>query len=231
MTNQKKRPTNEVNRAYTFLRDKTINFGFPPGVRINEVKLASSLKMSRAPVREALNRLVVNGLVKFEPGRGFFCRKLSVREVAELFEIRSDFELSAIRAICNKASNDEINLLYEKWKLVEAEESLLSIDSLVDVDESFHMDLLRLAKNSERIKFMENINERIRFVRQINLETESRRKKFVGEHTKIMRAIIQRDSEKAVSLMNYHLGIDSQDLESNIREGLSRIYSENVGLS
>lgn len=231
MTTQKKRTINEVERAYTFIHEKTINFGFPPGQRINEVKLASDLKMSRAPIREALNRLVVNGLVSFEPGKGFFCRKLSVREVSELFEIRSDFELSAIRTICSQASDEAINLLYEEWKLIERKESSLSIDSLVDIDESFHMGLLELANNSERIKFMENINERIRFVRQINLETESRRKKFIGEHTKIMEAIIERNSEQAISLMSYHLGVSSQDLESNIREGLSRIYGENVGLN
>ncbi len=230
VSHKKERPINEVNRAYTFLRDQTINFGFPPGERINEVKLASGLKMSRAPIREALNRLSVTGLVRFEPGKGFFCRRLSVNEVSELFEVRSDLELSAIEKICINAANKDIHDLYKKWLAIEKNESTLSVDSLVDIDESFHMGLLRLANNNERINFMKNINERIRFVRQINLETNSRRKKFINEHTQIMEAIVNRDSKQAISLMNYHLGVNSQELKSNIREGLSRIYSRNIGL-
>lgn len=213
-----------------YLHDKTVNFGFQPGVRINEGKLASSLGMSRAPVREALNRLVALGLVLFQPGKGFFCRKLSMLEISELFEVRSDFELSAIQQICEKSSDEEINKLYNEWLLIEDRQSNLSIETLVEVDETFHMGLLALTNNSERIKFMENINDRIRFVRQINLENENRRKKFIGEHTKIMEAIIERNTSKVLTLMKNHLDVNSKDLEANIREGLARIYAENVGL-
>lgn len=230
MIEKKESVKNEVDRAFNFLREKTVNFGFEPGVRINEVKLASTLGMSRAPVREALNRLVAMELVVFKPGKGFFCRKLSIVEVAELLEIRSDLELSSLRTVCRKATDEDIRALHEKCKNTHENQAFFSVDSLVELDEKFHIELLELANNSERVKYMKNINERIRFVRQIHLETEEQRLKFISDHVQILEALKNRDEKQAIHLMETHLRTNSEDLRAIIREGLERIYGDDIGL-
>lgn len=217
-----------VKRAYDYLRDKTIEFGFRPGERINEVELAQVLEMSRAPVREALNRLVVGGFVIFEPGKGFFCRKFSVTEISDLFGVRADLEIAAVRQACQRATDAEIAALIEGWQSVAARQPSLAIGDLILFDENFHIDLASLAGNAERIRILENINERIRFVRKISIESESRRNSFVDEHMKIAKALVKRDAAKVVELMKYHLGLNSKELKANIHEGLARIYAEEV---
>lgn len=60
---------NAASRAYEYLLQQTVTFGIRPGDRVNEVQIAAALNMSRAPVREALNRLVTQGLVRSEGGK------------------------------------------------------------------------------------------------------------------------------------------------------------------
>jgi len=219
---------NTVERAYAYLRDRTISFGFLPGERMNEVELAAALEMSRAPVREALNRLIVDGLVAFEPRRGFFCRKLSVTEITELFGVRADLELAAVRQACTVASQPDIEIQQTRWKAVETKQPEMGIDALVGADEAFHLGITTLARNSERSRFLDSINARIRFVRRINLEDQGRRAASIGEHSAILDAIAKRDADRAVTLMHHHLSFSSEEVKSRIHEGLARIYAEEV---
>src|SRR3546814_18831526 len=63
-----------VDRVYSQLRSMAIGYEFKPGEKLNEVALARRLAVSRPPLREAPNRLAIEGLRSFQPGKGFFCR-------------------------------------------------------------------------------------------------------------------------------------------------------------
>ncbi|MCD8350156.1 MAG: GntR family transcriptional regulator [Planctomycetaceae bacterium] len=217
-----------VERAYEYLRQQAIRYGFRPGERINEVEIAASLGMSRAPVREALNRLVMNGLVAFEAGKGFLCRRLSVKEVTELFEIRSDLELAGVRDAVATASDEDIHVVQAGWAEIVVHQAGLDIETLVDCDEQFHLDLTELGGNAERVKYMRNINERIRFVRRINLEEEGRRATIIGEHSRVLDAIAARDGKKVAELMAHHLYFSAADLRSHVHEGFARIFADDM---
>ncbi len=84
-----------VERAYEALRKMAINFEFKPGERLNETALTKTLDVSRTPLREALNRLVAQGFLTFELGKGFFCRALSPEKVFELYQLRCALETEA----------------------------------------------------------------------------------------------------------------------------------------
>ena len=73
-----------VDRLYDTLRRMASDFAFKPDARINESALATQLDASRTPIREALNRLVAEGFLTFQSGRGFFCRSLSPKVVLDL---------------------------------------------------------------------------------------------------------------------------------------------------
>jgi Transcriptional regulators len=219
---------NAVDRAYEFLYNQTVNFELPPGRRINEVELAATLGMSRAPVREALNRLVAKNLVVFEAGKGFFCRKLSTTEVGELFEVRSDLEIAAIRSACRIASDESLRNIVAKWQDYGADQKTAENDLVVSTDEAFHLELAALAQNDERVNFLASINERIRFVRRIHIETMDVRQVFIEDHNRILAALSQRDVELTVAVMEKHFSVNSSSLKENIRAGLAKIYADEV---
>ena len=224
----KETSTLAVKRAYDYIRDMSIDFATRPGEQINEVDVASILQISRVPVREALNRLTVGGFVYFDPGKGFFCRKFSETEMRELYSVRFDLELGAVRQACQEGTDDDISSILSDWKKIEDAYTSISQEELIPLDELFHMRIAALSGNSERIAFLQNIYERIRFVRKINIETDSVRESLVHDHINLVQAIFKRDVELAVKLLADHLWVNSQELKENIRTGMLRIYAEDM---
>jgi DNA-binding GntR family transcriptional regulator len=86
-----------VEQVYDKLKQMSVGYDFKPGERLNEGVLASALGVSRTPLREALTRLTTEGLLRFSPGKGFFCRDLDAQEVFSLYEMRRIVETEALR--------------------------------------------------------------------------------------------------------------------------------------
>jgi len=86
------------------LRESIINGSFSPGDQINEAQVAAQLNVSRGPVREALHRLVQEGLLLSRPNRGVFVQELTVRDVAEVYEAREVIECAAAEIITKKSA-------------------------------------------------------------------------------------------------------------------------------
>src|SRR5262249_41763940 len=141
---------NNVNRAYRVLREKAVCFQFKPGERLNEVEVARDLGMSRAPVREAMNRLVTEGLLTVVPNQGFYCRKLSASEITGLYSVRADLEVGGIHE-AGAAERAAVEAVGHYWQEVVAQADTLPIEALVARDEEFHLKLAGLGGNLERV--------------------------------------------------------------------------------
>ncbi|WP_371380489.1 GntR family transcriptional regulator [Sporomusa aerivorans] len=224
----KETSTLAVKRAYDYIRDMSIDFAIRPGKQINEVDVADILKISRVPVREALNRLVVGGFAYFDPGKGFFCRKFSETEMRELYSVRFDLELGAVRQVCQEGTDNDISSILSDWEKIEDTYTSVSQEKLIQLDELFHMRIVALSGNSERIAFLQNVYERIRFVRKINIETDSVRETLVHAHLNLAQAILKHDEALATKLLEDHLWVNSQALKENIRTGMLRIYADDM---
>src|SRR5690606_13229721 len=185
-----------VDRVYNQLRSMAIGYEFKPGEKLNEVALAKRLEVSRTPLREALNRLGIEGLLRFQPGKGFFCRDLDVHEIFNLYELRN---------------------------ATGPEPGDRSVAELVDLDESFHETLLALSGNTEMLRVLRNINARIRFVRWIDMRLGDRRNSQL-EHRRIVEALLARDEAACVGLLEKHIERRLDQVTSAIREGYAQIY-------
>src|SRR5438874_4932491 len=97
-----------VDRVYEQLKAMAVSYEFKPGERLNEGELARSLGVSRTPLREALNRHNTESLLRFVPGKGFFCRDLDVHEIFSLYEVRKAIEVAAIRLAIQRAKDEDI---------------------------------------------------------------------------------------------------------------------------
>ena len=98
------------------MKSMAITYGFRPGERINEVDLARQLNVSRTPLREALNRLVMEGFLTTRLNKGFFARTLDPNEVFNLYEFRSAVEQAMISIACERSTKQELEAL-EKFVL------------------------------------------------------------------------------------------------------------------
>ena len=211
-----------VEALYSDLKQMTVDFRIRPGERINEVALARDLNASRTPLREALNRLVAERLIAFQPGKGFFCRELEPESIHELYEMRAILEDAAVRRACERASDADIKAIKDGLYADGLAYVGRTVREVTAFDETFHVGIARLAGNRELVRQLEHVNERIRYIRWVDMST--RVKKTKGEHKQIMAAIEARDADEAARKMSEHIDRRMDQVVAAVREGYSNIY-------
>ncbi len=211
-----------VDRVYLVLKDMAVSYRLKPDERINETVLSKQLAASRTPLREALNRLVSEGLMTFQKGRGFFCRSLDPTDVMALYETRSAIESATVVLACRKIDRTQgdtlIRFLTQKAPL----ETECSAEEMVALDEEFHMRIAEIAGNLEMIRILKNINARIRFVRWMDMQ--ERRPITYGQHLQIAEAICNNNEEQAKSIMGTHIEGRAEQIIAAVKEGYARLY-------
>ncbi len=214
--------TTNVGRIEDAVRRMAIAYEFLPGERINEGDLARKLGASRTPVREALNRLLADGLILFRPGQGFFCRQLDPKEIFDLYEVRRILEVEAVRLACERASDEALSAVVAAYASHSAATDGKTVEALVEDDERFHLSVAGLAGNGELVARLAKINERIRFVRWIDMD--DRLPYTRGEHEALVAALEARDADACAGVLTTHIGKRLDQIVAVVRRGISRLY-------
>ena len=212
-----KRDSN-VDRVYAELRQLAANFEFKPDARLNESALATQLGASRTPLREALNRLVAEGFLTFQSGRGFFCRSLSPSLVMDLYGARVAVECEAVRLVCRNASDSEIEAL------AGLQQHGKSVEALRDLDEAFHLRIAELSGNGELLRMLENLNDRSRYIRMVYLRGRFPENGGALDHSAVIAALRARNEDAASSAMRAHIERRREDAAQAVRMAYSELY-------
>lgn len=208
--------------VFSILRDMAISYQFRPGERISEIELAERLGVSRTPVREALNRLVTDGFL-VQSSRGVMRRPLEVKETMDLYEARQSVEHECLRLAHDRATEDQID---EALAYLEQSKNVASdtpIKQLVELDEGFHLRIAAMANNAELLRMLTSLNERIRFIRWIDMENVGR-DSTQQEHMNILSELKARDREASSRHLDTHIGLRREQIVDAITKGLARIY-------
>jgi len=212
-----------VEQVYDKLKAMSVGYDFKPGERLNEGVLASALGVSRTPLREALTRLTTEGLLRFSPGKGFFCRDLDAQEVFSLYEMRKIVETEALRLSLERAKEEEIDALLMFLENTGPEPGDRSVEELVRLDEIFHESLMAMSGNLEMLRVLRNINARIRFVRWIDMERCDRRVSQ-NDHREILLGLKARDADRCMPILARHIDRRHDQIATALKEGLAQIY-------
>ena len=217
-----------VSRLYDSLRRMAAEFELKPDERINESALAVRLGASRTPLREALNRLVAEGFLTFQSGRGFFNRSLSPTLVLELYEARVAVETETARLATERATPDRLAGLKAHLDRDAAEYSA-SEDAtrLLDMDEAFHLAIADLSGNRELKRMVENLNHRVRYIRRLFMQRmieESPPDTRTLPHRAILAAIASGDGAAAAQEMRGHIERRRGEAAEAVRNAYSRLY-------
>jgi DNA-binding GntR family transcriptional regulator len=211
-----------VDNIHRELRNMAITFRFLPGERLNEAILAKELGVSRTPLREALNRLMAEGFLTFSVNQGFFRKPLDVKEIFDLYEFRQQMEMAAIRLAVERATDEQL-LELERFAQVSAEENVnRTLDDVIALDEEFHERIITLTGNIEMRNSLRNVNERIHYVRWIDMT--GHRSETQTQHKAIVRNLRERNSEEGMRLMGEHIGHRLDQIVDKVEKCYGRIY-------
>ena len=212
-----------VEQVYEKLRAMAVTYALRPGERVNEGDLSRRFGVSRTPLREALNRLNTEGLLRFVPGKGFYCRDLDPKEIFDLYEARRVIEAAAARLAAERAEPAAIEALDAYLVETGAEAGERGRDELVRIDETFHERLTALSGNAELVRVLRNIDARIQFVRWLDLDRRLRPQSH-REHRAIVLALRRRDGDACAALVEKHITRRRDQLTETIRRGVAEIY-------
>ncbi|CAM3772727.1 GntR family transcriptional regulator [Bordetella sputigena] len=212
-----------LSDLYDAVKTMAVRFDFKPGQRINEVELARQLNVSRTPLREVLNQLMVEGFVTRAVNRGFIGRPLDAKQIHSLYEFRSVLECGIVRAACERATDQQLDELQAAVEVSRDVPEDTDAVRLLALDEYFHMALARLTGNDEFVRSLESVNARIHFVRWIDMQ-QGRRKHTQAEHLRIVHALRARDDALLQELVSHHIGRRLDQITDVIRTGFSTIY-------
>jgi DNA-binding GntR family transcriptional regulator len=180
-----------------------------PGDRLNEVQISEALEISRSPVREAIQRLVKEGLVVLVPRKGAFIRKLNSKEVEDLFEARVTLETKAASLAAQRVSESQLNkfssiLDRTESALINKESSKYSL-VFYSLDFDFHLKIATFTQNAVLEAMIQELNAKLRLVRHRSGAEISRAREAFEEHKKVFECIKRRDSDAAFKTMQRHL--------------------------
>ena len=204
--------------VFNTLRQAIITGEFAPGERLMEISLANRLGVSRTPVREAIRKLELEGLVIMIPRKGAQVAKITEKNLRDVIEIRTVLEEFATVLACERINQDGISELrqaHEDFALAVEKGDLLDI---VDKDEIFHNTIFGATNNDRLITIINNLREQFYRYRMEYVKDIRQRSNLVEEHRKLLDAISNRDSVRAKDLMRTHLLNQQQEVINNIQE-------------
>lgn len=194
-----------VDTLYTQLKQKIISFELYPGSRVTEQVLAEMFNVSRTPIRQALQRLEIEGFVSIRPKQGCFIRELDVNELMEYYEARIAIELLIVESAVNAMSDKQIEGMMATWRPERHDQELSDGVDLGGKDEAFHVGLAIASDKPVLAAILKNINHRIRVIRRLDLNSDNRSQRTYNEHFEILQLIKERDKGKAKLAMKRHI--------------------------
>lgn len=220
----KPRHESSVERLYLDLRDRAMRYEFRPGARINEQALGRELGISRAPLREALNRLVAEGLLDFVMNRGFFRKQISVDEVYDLYQVRIALERRAVFLAIDRACDEEIRSLQDYWSGIMARSENMSSGDFLLADEEFHRRMIALAGNRELSAFMEVVTRRTHIARQIDIQQSAWNAKAFNAHAEVLDLILRRCKDEALACITEHIDMSLKRAVEITKEMVAKFF-------
>jgi DNA-binding GntR family transcriptional regulator len=190
--------------AYDTIRDAILSGRHAPRQRLVTEDLARELGVSRMPVREALRRLEVSGLVTITPHKGAVVSQLSEAEVAEIFHIRAVLEGLATRLAATKltpADHTRLSaLLGEMERAVRAHDP----GKVLVINRDFHTVIWKAARAPRLRELLENLYDACQRFRNLSVLLPGRLGQITLEHRRIARALAQGDAAVAERYANAH---------------------------
>ncbi len=188
------------------LRDGISAGRLKPGDRLIEADLASSMGISRAPVREALRRLEFEGLVEGRARRGFVVRRLSTPELIELYDLRVLLEpvLARCAAACIDAEGSaSLRAIVERMRQAARRGEWMDV---VNCDREFHARVGQLANRPMTAQIFDHLNEQVRRFTALMVSSYTDIELMVDEHDVLLAALASGDPDRAADEMRLHLG-------------------------
>lgn len=196
--------------VFQTLRQAILKGELQPGERLMEIKLAESLGVSRTPIREAIRKLELEGLVVMIPRKGAAVANITEKDTKDVLEVRRTLEMFAVEVACERITPEQLVQLKEAAKAFEASKGSMDLIRIAETDMNFHEIIYEATQNERLVQMLNNLRENMYRYRIEYLKDPNYYDSLVKEHQQILDAIEKKDKSRAGICMRDH--IDNQQL-------------------
>ena len=204
--------------VFNTLRQAILRGELQPGERLMEIQLAQRLGVSRTPVREAIRKRELEGLVLMIPRRGAEVAEITRQDLEDVLEVRAALEELAVKDACEHITDEQLQDL--KKAANEFKRSLEGTDlvACAEADIPFHEIIYAATNNKRLVQMLNNLREQMYRYRMENLKDKRTYRTLVEEHDAIRRALKKHDKEKAGAAINVHIENQRRSILASIME-------------
>lgn len=223
MTKNKKQPIDDpTQKAYMGIRAMLFHNEIVPGQKIAYRELAGRFGMSITPVSHALKWLELQGLVRREPNKGYYAEPISLKQVEEIYDLRSLLETSLLPATIRQLTKDRVVRIK---KAAEASLSSLKGDSLSEKlikDMEFHLTLAALSQCETQHKVLSQLYDLLYLKYRSSLSFGISMGSVVeADHKRILDCVVAKDLAGAKKVLSRHINNAKKHAIQGLEQALS----------
>jgi 4-diphosphocytidyl-2-C-methyl-D-erythritol kinase len=191
--------------VFQTLRKAILTGKLEPGERLTEIRLGKILGTSRTPIREAIRKLELEGLVTIVPGSGARVARITERQLQDVLEVRRALDMLCARLASNRITPEE------KRELRKANEDFRdsvrkgNFLDIAEADVRFHDVIIRASKNQTMMTVLDRLADNIYRYRFEFIKDDQRYEKLISEHEDLYQAIVNGDGERAAEAAALHI--------------------------
>lgn len=195
--------------VFNTLRQAILTGELKPGERLMEIHLANRLGVSRTPIREAIRKLELEGLVTMIPRRGAEVAQITEKSMNDVLEVRRALDALCVELACDRIEARALESLKEACDNFEQAVRTRDIKKIAREDVALHDIIVQATDNHRLIQLVYNLSEQMYRYRFEYIKDVSQHDRLVEEHRIIYNAIVSKDKETASRAAKMH--IDNQE--------------------
>ena len=203
--------------VFNTLRKAILTGELKPGERLMEIHLANRLGVSRTPIREAIRKLELEGLVTMIPRRGAEVAQITEKSMKDVLEVRRALDALCAELACERITEEETKQL--KDACVEFEKATKTKDTTViaKADVALHDIIVAATGNQRLVQLVNNLAEQMYRYRFEYIKDESQHERLIEEHRMIYESILKKDKVAAAEAAEVHIDNQEKSVMKQIR--------------
>lgn len=198
------RGASRADLVFETLESDILSGSYAPGELLTELKLCERMGVSRTPVREALHRLMQEGLVK-ETVHGVVVRGITQQDQLDIYEVRRRIEGYATRLCAERITDEQLNELREVVELQDFYTAKGGAAHIRDADTRFHELVYNYCGSEILSSILSELHRKVQRFRKASVENAARARVAVKEHADILRALEEHNGDEAERLAVLHI--------------------------
>lgn len=195
--------------VFNTLRQAILTGELKPGERLMEIHLANKLGVSRTPIREAIRKLELEGLVTMIPRRGAEVAQITEKSMNDVLEVRRSMDALCVELACERITEEALQELDSACDAFAEAVKTKDIRRIAQADVALHDIIVQATGNLRLVQLINNLSEQMYRYRFEYLKDISRHQSLIQEHRMIFEGIKARNKEEASSAAKLH--IDNQE--------------------